>query len=1049
MSPLSNATTLANYASGIGTQGATLEIDSNNKRVGIGTTNPQGPEGSLQVGTAVTISGNSGIVSATTFHGDFGSSTSVAGNLTVSGVLTYEDVTNIDSVGIITARSDLSIADKIIHSGDTNTAIRFPAADTVTAETSGSERVRITSDGKIGINQITPQTTFHRTGTTNGQQATFGIDDSGLKISTFQKTDNDAGVILDAQKSSNGTLTFATTGTERMRITSAGDIGLGVTPVAGTRLHVQGASDCYVSLQAGSSSGNDGILFRRSTGEQKGALFYDTDDNYFLINVNDGERWRITSGGQVNIGGNFTQSGFTSQITRNSSESDILCLKGNVHNSFIRFQDTDSTSDFTLGSDDGSGAGAGSFVLYDRNNNAYRLYLNSSGNLGIGAIPSRKLTVGGDINVASGSNIESTSSGGTLRVQGGSTYPGGNILLGGGQGTDDIRFRTTGASTSQSERMRIDSSGRLLVATTAARTKYFNTTAYGPLVNFEGNNNSSRIVSFIHNDSSGGPMLILGASGGSTAGNNDLVNSSTTYGFFSFQGTDGTDLVEAARISAEADGTPAANDMPGSLMFYTTADGAATTTERMRINSSGQVYIGGTSGLLGKVSVLTAGTTDTSLHLATTGGSGDNGQATNSIRFTGGTNSRWANAKYEAFVHIFHGNGVEQARIDSAGKLGLGTNSPANALHIKNDAPSIRLESSASGYVGRNTIGPYQNILYIESDNDNAISNSATAFTIDGSEKMRIDSSGRMGLGTISPQKKLHVSDTSGPAQIRITGPSGSSDIYADANIYFQPSGTTRVTMNSAGSLLVGTTSASSFPDRLITAGDHNRQSSYLDIRSSLVGALLFADGTSGNAAYRGQVEYNHSDDSMRLWTAATEKMRIRSDGAVLFNRTSESFLGSSFVQVGIENTNGSYFPLAIKGNTNAILFNQSTNNSSAVGSITMTASATNFNTSSDYRLKENVVAIVDGITRVKQLQPKRFNFIVDSDTTVDGFIAHEAQTVVPEAVTGTKDQVDKDGEAVMQDMDQSKLVPLLTAALQEAIAKIETLETKVAALEG
>ena len=111
MSPLSNATSLANYASGIGTQGATLEIQTANKRVGIGTTNPQGPAGSLQVGTAVTISGNSGIVSATTFHGDFGSSTSVAGNLSVSGVLTYEDVTNIDSVGIVTARSGVSVPD--------------------------------------------------------------------------------------------------------------------------------------------------------------------------------------------------------------------------------------------------------------------------------------------------------------------------------------------------------------------------------------------------------------------------------------------------------------------------------------------------------------------------------------------------------------------------------------------------------------------------------------------------------------------------------------------------------------------------------------------------------------------------------------------------------------------------------------------------------------------------------------------------------------------------------------------------------------------------
>ena len=88
-------------------------------------------------------------------------------------------------------------------------------------------------------------------------------------------------------------------------------------------------------------------------------------------------------------------------------------------------------------------------------------------------------------------------------------------------------------------------------------------------------------------------------------------------------------------------------------------------------------------------------------------------------------------------------------------------------------------------------------------------------------------------------------------------------------------------------------------------------------------------------------------------------------------------------------------------------------------------------------------------IDRVKALAPKRFQFIADADTTLDGFLAHEAQTVVPEAVTGSKDEVDDDGNAVMQGIDQSKLVPVLTAALKEAIVKIETLETKVAALEA
>ena len=129
------------------------------------------------------------------------------------------------------------------------------------------------------------------------------------------------------------------------------------------------------------------------------------------------------------------------------------------------------------------------------------------------------------------------------------------------------------------------------------------------------------------------------------------------------------------------------------------------------------------------------------------------------------------------------------------------------------------------------------------------------------------------------------------------------------------------------------------------------------------------------------------------------------------------------------------------------------------------------YSTSSDYRLKENIVDLDGAITRVKQLAPKRFNFIGESDRTVDGFLAHEAQTVVPEAISGTHNGVevwkegqdlpegvsvgdnklDEDGNTIpdYQGIDQSKLVPLLTAALQEAIAKIETLETKVAALEA
>jgi len=135
------------------------------------------------------------------------------------------------------------------------------------------------------------------------------------------------------------------------------------------------------------------------------------------------------------------------------------------------------------------------------------------------------------------------------------------------------------------------------------------------------------------------------------------------------------------------------------------------------------------------------------------------------------------------------------------------------------------------------------------------------------------------------------------------------------------------------------------------------------------------------------------------------------------------------------------------------------------VGSIATSGTSTSYFTSSDYRLKENVVADWDATTRLKQLNPVRFNFIADPDTTVDGFLAHEVQDIVPEAITGTKDAMrdeeyevtpavlDEDGNevtpAVMgtrsvpdyQGIDQSKLVPLLVKTIQELEARITALE--------
>ena len=118
-------------------------------------------------------------------------------------------------------------------------------------------------------------------------------------------------------------------------------------------------------------------------------------------------------------------------------------------------------------------------------------------------------------------------------------------------------------------------------------------------------------------------------------------------------------------------------------------------------------------------------------------------------------------------------------------------------------------------------------------------------------------------------------------------------------------------------------------------------------------------------------------------------------------------------------------------------------------GYIGVTLGGTSYNSSSDYRMKQNVIDLTGAIDRVKSFKPKRFKWKEDPTYTVDGFLAHEASTVVPESVVGEKDAVDSNGDPEYQVMDNSKLVPVLTAALKEAIAKIETLETKVAALEG
>mgnify|MGYP003116021775 CR=1 FL=1 len=243
----------------------------------------------------------------------------------------------------------------------------------------------------------------------------------------------------------------------------------------------------------------------------------------------------------------------------------------------------------------------------------------------------------------------------------------------------------------------------------------------------------------------------------------------------------------------------------------------------------------------------------------------------------------------------------------------------------------------------------------------------------------------------------------------------------------------TKVNGGGVGTLSSGLTLTSDDPTITMTDSSGTNDIATLQATS---GALIV---TARDGSADGEIIFKKTDGS-----ATDETMRINSSGVLSVGGTNATaklnIVGQGGSNVQVQNN--------IATGTGGMVQIGFINDNGLVGSIQTSGSATSYVTSSDARLKENVDYTWDATTRLKQLKPARFNFIADPDTTVDGFLAHEAQTVCPESVSGTKDEVDDDGNPVMQGIDQAKLVPLLVKTLQEAITKIETLEAKVQALE-
>jgi len=431
---------------------------------------------------------------------------------------------------------------------------------------------------------------------------------------------------------------------------------------------------------------------------------------------------------------------------------------------------------------------------------------------------------------------------------------------------------------------------------------------------------------------------------------------------------------------------------------------------------------------------------------------------------------------------------VNSMRITSAGNVGIGTSSPDTLLHLqKTTSGAISAGGARQGSVIK---------LHHEAQWEAGYNSDPTDF-----------------LGAV----EFSSGDTSGSGLagegVRAAIRAPVEDAYNNVGLSFETGGTRaeRMRLTYPGNLGLGTTSPTNYNSTTYKNISVNASvGSTMELH--IGGALRAYFHAYGSFVGLG-TKTNHAlnfvqNDTTRATIDASgnfhvSKQTVGNDaGGTLYANGQAYFVtGAGEATLLVNNSGGS-------NSTNTLI--QFYRNSSGVGTVTTSGASTSYNTSSDYRLKTDVQPMTGASDRVQALNPVNFEWIADG-TRVDGFLAHEAATVVPEAIHGTKDAmkdeeyeisaatgeiytpleaayVDEDGEevaptnevihstdvvepetlaegqlwrqtteAVMgtrsvidpQGIDQAKLVPLLTAALQEALTKIDSLETRLTALEG
>jgi hypothetical protein len=450
---------------------------------------------------------------------------------------------------------------------DANTGIYSPGADQLAVATNGTGRLFIDATGNVGVGLSNPSYPLEVASSTNSTINITGGTSNSCRL-FFSDTALARGFLN--YDHADDSINIGTAGSERLRITSAGLVGIGtsspselLTVVGNARLD-KASSDLFIKIGGTTRGGNTY------------SNYIDLDNNGFGA---PGAFQTASKGDKLILwGGN----GPDSESRIGFSLDDAVWIKAmgaTVPNAFAVH---------------GAAANSGS---------PNRLFtITKSGNVGIGSA-----TPGGKLTVVTTTDTPGNSFGGFtdsyLAVSTGTTAASSGLGFGYDSTNNhglilsvspsvawrpiryiagDHRFEITGGI----EKARIDSSGRLLVGTSTARANFLNATETAKL-QIEGAVN----ISAVRTDDTAYPSwLILGKT---RSTGNTIVQSGDIIGRVAFEGNDGSEFVDAAFISAEVDGTPGANDMPGRIVLSTTAAGAATPTERMRITSTGQVRLAG------------------------------------------------------------------------------------------------------------------------------------------------------------------------------------------------------------------------------------------------------------------------------------------------------------------------------------------------------------------------------------------------------------------------------------------------------------------------